>query len=505
MRLNEGTVKLLCRKQADMIIDSEGMKEIEQASGISVNELMERAGTAIADALKKEIKEGSDILILCGKGNNGGDGFVIARLLSKQYHVHVCLADGKPVTPAAKAMHRRLPKKCIIKAEDIDAVLTQCDAVVDAVYGFGYHGSLSSDMKNLFRKVSASGKPVYAVDVNSGCECDTGRTHTGALHSTITYAIDCCKPFHVMYKDHHMFDRVELVSLNLPHDKGTTYTEMDEDSFFAHFPKKNDNAYKGTYGKTLLISGSYGMAGAACLNILGAKTMGASYIESALPDEVYPIVASHFITPVFHPFGHESWHEVLEPLVHSAKATAFGSGCVYMDRKEDILDLVLQNATGPVVLDAEALRLLKHNTWVLRFAHSPVILTPHIGEFSDLSGLPTEVILADRFNVLKKFARENGVIVVLKDPHTVVASPSGDIYINQTGNQALAQAGSGDVLTGIMAALLTMTSDVWTAVCMAVWIHGKLSELGTEKHSIQGFSLEEYPSLMDAYFKQHGF
>lgn len=485
-----------------MIIDCEGMKKLEAASGISVNELMEQAGAAISEKLKQQITPGKMILILVGKGNNGGDGFVIAHHLATEYSIRVFLADGKPVSKAAAAAFCKVPEECILAEKELDSVLSACDAVVDAVYGFGYHGSLSREIKALFARVEASGKPVYAVDINSGCECDSGKAHTSALHSRITYAIGCYKPFHEMRKDHHMFEQCVLIPLSLPHGSPSHYTEMDEETFFSRFPKKKDNAYKGTYGRTLLISGSYGMAGAACLNILGARTMGAAYIDSALPDEIYPIAASHFITPVFHPFAHETWHEVLEPLISHAKSIAFGSGAVYMDRKEDILDLVLQNACGPVVLDAEALRLLRHNTWVLRFARSPVILTPHIGEFADLSGIPAEAILDDRFTILKKFAKENGVIIVLKDPHTVAVSPTGEIYINQSGNQALAQAGSGDILTGIMAALLTMTTDVWSAVCMAVWIHGKLAELGSTRHSIQGFQLEEYPQLMDELFRK---
>jgi NAD(P)H-hydrate epimerase len=280
---------------------------------------------------------------------------------------------------------------------------------------------------------------------------------------------------------------------------------MNEELFFRNFPKKPDNAYKGTYGKTLLAGGSWGTAGALSLNIIGAKTVGAPYIDVLLPDSIYPILASQHITPVFHPFAHNTMQYVADPLIHNARAIAYGSGAVWFDKKEDCLDLILQNSSVPVILDAEALRLLEHNTYLLKFVRVPVIITPHIGEFAGLLNLPAETILGRKMEYASRFAKENNVIVVLKGPSTIVVSPLGDTYINNTGNQALAQAGSGDLMTGIMAGILTFTKDVFTAVCMAVWLHGRLAEIGTEEHSCQNFPLECYPELMDRLFRKHGF
>ncbi len=488
-----------------MIIDRQGMIKIEEESGLSVSALMKKAGTAIADALRNEIPLHAHIVFLAGKGNNGGDALVAANELSTDYKCSVYLCDGKITSKTALSMQKKLPKEMFMTERQFHAALKKCDAVVDGVYGFSFHGPLKKEVRDIFRLVNESGKPVYSIDINSGCESDSGRCDVNAIRSKITYALDCYKPFHMFKKDHNRFERVELLSMDLPHPPTGLYHEMDEETFFKNFPHRPENAYKGIYGKILLVSGCYGMAGASCLNIIGANTIGASYINAAVPEEIYPIVASKFNTPVFHPFAEHSYYEVLEPLISEAKAIGFGSGAVYMTHKENILDLLLQNARSPIVLDAEALRLLKHNTYILRFAKAPVILTPHIGEFSYFTGLPIEVIQDDKVNIAKAFAKENRCIVVLKGPHTIVASPAGDIYINQSGNQALAQAGSGDLLTGIMTALLSLTSDVYTAVCMAVWVHGKLSELGTKDHSIQGFKLERFPELMDELLYKHGF
>ena len=488
-----------------MITDRKGMIEIEAASGIPVSELMERVGSAIADRVRRELEPGKSILILCGKGNNGGDGFVVCRDLAKEYRCRVFLADGKPVSDAAKRARRRLPRNSEITPDELSNEIANADLILDAVYGFSFHGALPAHLKRLFSDINRAGRTVWSIDINSGCECDSDAGDSDAIRSDLTLAIDCYKPFHLLRKEHHMFQKCELLPLNLPHPQYTRFLEMDEETFFASFPHKSENAYKGSFGKTLIVGGCYGMAGALGLNLLGAKTVGAPYITAAIPEEIYPSAASFALTPVFHPFGQHSWHDVIEPLINDCSAIAFGSGANYMHHKEDVLDLILQESRVPVVLDAAALRLLSHNMFILRFAKAPVILTPHIGEFAAVTGLPVSVIRDQKIKTASAFARDYHVTVVLKGVNTIAAFPDGSLYINQSGNPALAQAGAGDLLAGILAGILTMTRDVDTAVCMAVWLHGYLADLGIQEHSVQGFPLDSYPELMDRLFKKHGF
>ncbi len=487
-----------------MIIDSDGMKKIEKASGIPVSDLMEKAGKACAEQLMKDTAEGSRILILAGKGNNGGDGFVAARLLQDSRTIHIYLTDGEPKTEAARAAYKKLSKTLFIGKRKFPEILTQCDYVVDAVYGFGFKGTLSAETKKIFKEVNASRKPVFSIDINSGCEADSGHCDKDAVLSAVTYALDCYKPFHMLRKEHAKFREARLLPLGLPHDIPSSYHEMNEEIFFRNFPVKAENSYKATFGKTLLACGSKGMAGAACYNILGARTAGASYLYAAVPEDIYAITASHFMSPVFKPFDEKNWKEVLEPLIKDVRSIGFGSGAVNMPHKQDIMDMILQEASVPVVLDAEALRLLVHNTYLLRFVREPVILTPHIGEFAALANLPAEAVRDHPVTSAVQFAKDYKCTLVLKGANTIAVSAAGDVYINQTGNQALAQAGSGDLLTGIMTAVLSMTADVFTGVCMSVWLHGYLADLGIQSHSIQAFPLEAYPQLMDLLFRKHG-
>ncbi len=487
-----------------MIVDHECMQAIEKASGLTVIKMMESAGTACAAEISADFPDVKNILILAGKGNNGGDGFVIARLL-KDKHVRVYLADGAPKSKEAISQYRKLPEDIFIKDKSFSIELKKADLVIDAVYGFSFHGFLDQEIKKIFKEVNESNKKIVSIDINSGCESDSGFCDSDAIRSEITLALDCWKPFHMLRKNHQRFKEKKLLSLNLPHPDHSNYYEMNEDLFFQNFPKKEEDAYKGSFGKAELIGGCWGMAGALSLNIIGAMTVGVSYLQVVLPEEIYTISASQFIQPVFHPFGHETWHDVISGAMDSVRSVGFGSGCVYMDHKEDILDLILQECHCPVVLDAEALRLLKHNTYVLRFIKAPVILTPHIQEFADLVNQPISAVKDNPLPLALKFAKDYGVIVVLKSPNTIVVSPSGDIYINQSGNQGLAQAGSGDLLTGIMTGLLSMTRDVFTAVCMAVWLHGYLADLGVQHHSRANLKLSSYPEIMDELFMKHGF
>lgn len=487
-----------------MITNANGMKEIEKASGLTVYRLMENAGTALADALRATVPLKSRICILAGNGNNGGDGLVIARLLQEDYRVCVLMVSGEPKTKEALRNYRKLAKELFPAEKNWKKKIEQADVIIDAVYGFGYHGGLPRAAADLFDFINDHNRKVYAVDINSGCEADSGHCDPHALRSTVTYALDCYKPFHMLRKEHRMFDECICLDLHLPHSS-SPYLTMDEDTFFAHFPKKPESSYKGTYGKTLLVGGCFGMAGAISLNIYGAKTLGAPYINCVLPEEIYNIVSTQHVTTVFHPFGHNTVLQVLEPLVADARVCAFGSGCACMDRKNDVLDYILQNCHAPIILDAAAIRLLKQNTWVLRFTNAPVILTPHLGEFADLVNQPTAYIEEHKMECAMKFAKENKVIVVLKGPNTIAAFPNGEVYINQSGNQALAQAGAGDLLTGILAGTLTFTTDITSAVCMGIWLHGYLADLGIQEYSRQNFPLEKYPEIMDHLFMKHGY
>lgn len=290
------------------------------------------------------------------------------------------------------------------------------------------------------------------------------------------------------------------------------HKDMEEFKFFNMFPKKPEDANKGTFGKILLISGSYGMAGAASLNIIGAKSLGASYIHVALSEDIYPIVAVQHITPVYHPFSEmktdapaKDAEDVVSSLLPGMKAVCFGSGAVNNFAKTRIFNVLNNECKVPLVLDAEALKLIKWSGDDLNTFKCPVIMTPHQGEFSALSEISLATVTDQPVACATAYAADKNVIMVLKGPKTVVAAPDGRYYINKTGNNALAQAGSGDVLAGMMTAMLSFVEDPFDAACMAVYMHGRIADLGIEGHSRLYFRLEEYPQIADGIFFRRGF
>lgn len=486
-----------------MIIDRRKMIETEQNSGESPLSLMMIAGQKVADFIEREYLRAKRILVLVGNGNNGGDGLVAAAFLKEKYFVSIFMIHGQPKTQPAKEIYEKTDHSCFIREYELKDACQQSDLILDAVYGFSFHGNLPEHTASVFRIINQYSEKILSIDINSGCECDSGFCDRDAIVSKITLALQYRKPFHALRKEHHMFEKCVVLDLDIGNCENSSYQEMNQELFFASFPKKDENAYKGTFGKTLLIAGSYGMAGAARLNILGAQTIGCPYLEVGVHDCIYPITASSFLTPVFHPFHAENKEDILLPVIRDAGAIAYGSGCTNLDCKTEVMDMVLLNSSCPVVLDAEGIRQLVNNTYLLRFVHVPVILTPHIGEFAALINKPREYVQEHREECASQFAEKFHVFVVLKGANTIVVSPDHQKYINESGCQALAQAGSGDLLTGMIAGILTFQRNIFKALKMAVWLHGYLSEYGLKYHSMQNFPLSCYPELMDELFRIH--
>ncbi|MBR2596177.1 MAG: NAD(P)H-hydrate dehydratase, partial [Solobacterium sp.] len=359
-------------------------------------------------------------------------------------------------------------------------------------------------MRPLFRTVNQTDKMIISIDINSGCECDSGRCDPDAIRSDLTLALDCYKPFHMLRKHHHMFQAAELIPLGLPHEHVQGLTEMDEDRFLAVYPERDENAYKGTYGKTFIIAGSRGMAGALCLNLIGARTAGAGYVCCLCDESIYPLAAARCLTPVFYPLGNDiDRQNALQAVLKQASSVSFGSGVNRLPGREEILDTLLAQCRVPLVLDAEGLRMIG-SPERLKQAGCPLILTPHIGEFSALSHMSAEEIETDRIAAAARFAKEYNVVLVLKGAHTIVASPKGDLYINQSGNAALAQAGSGDLLTGMIAGLLPQIGDVYMSTVAAVWLHGHLADMALQDRAVNMVNLDSWPELMNDFLFRCG-
>ena len=275
---------------------------------------------------------------------------------------------------------------------------------------------------------------------------------------------------------------------------------MDKETFFAHYPLRAKDSNKFDNGRILLIAGSEGIAGAAVLNISGAEAVGTSYIHCLLPADVYPIVATNKITTVYHPDSLASGRFLDDlSLYDKVDAIAIGSGLDHHPFRKQYLRCVLENFKGPIIADAQALKLLADDPALFKLSDK-LILTPHLGEFSLLTGMDKQTIEEHKIEIAGNFAVTNQVDLVLKGSKTLCISKDGDLYINDSGNQALARAGSGDILTGMICGLCALYADYHTAVKDAVWLHGHLADEALGEHSIEVFDLLKYPEYADAFF-----
>lgn len=275
---------------------------------------------------------------------------------------------------------------------------------------------------------------------------------------------------------------------------------MNKETFFSHYPKRKADSNKYDNGVAAFVSGSSGMAGAAALNLTGARSVGCSFIHSFVPASIYPIVSMKEMTAVYHVYEEEDRYLFeKDDFMAKVKAIGFGSGMDNCGRAADYLREVLSYTDVPLIVDAYGLRLFaKDASFYGRHPH--MIFTPHLGEFSALCGLEIETIKRNREEIALEFARERNVTLVLKGPETLVVSPNGKICRNNSGNAALARAGSGDVLTGMICGLCSLYEESLDAVADAVWLHGFLCDQAMKEHSAELFDLFSYPVLADGFF-----
>ncbi|MGN0479548.1 MAG: NAD(P)H-hydrate dehydratase, partial [Hominenteromicrobium sp.] len=463
-------------------------------SGVSMETLMENAGAACAAFIEEKMAvRGKKAVILCGKGNNGGDGFVIARLLSKAgAGVTVVLMQGAPASALAKQAYDKMHKGIeIILAKHAARAVDTADLIVDAVFGFSFHGKLPAVMEPLIERANASKALRVAVDVPSGAQCDTGAVEGVCFRAQYTVTFTAMKPAGVVYPaaGYSGLTVVRQVGIKreflqmLPCDTES----VPLGSLCPLFPKRDPESHKGTYGRLLMLCGSIGMAGACMMAARAALRSGVGLLNIAVPHALYPILAPAVPEAVFTLYDpDETLGPRLAEAIQKADACLVGCGLGTAPYAERIVQTVLESARCPVVLDADALNILAKAPEKLLIPHAPVIVTPHPGEMSRLCGKPMADIRADRIRTAKEFAAKYRVITVLKGAGTVTAAPDGEVRINTTGNAGMAKGGSGDVLAGMTGSLLAQGMKPFEAAYAAVCIHGAAGDRCAEKRSEHG-------------------
>ena len=481
-----------------LVVTSEQMRELDrltiQKYGTPSLTLMERAGEGIAAAILERfapaVKQG--VLIVAGKGNNGGDGLVVARLLKKKRIpcAVALLARRDELTPDA-AHNLRAWVKLKGKVSEIDLsnldLLTQGIAknglLLDAILGTGAKNAVTGLFAAAITLMNASGLPTVAVDIPSGMDSDTGRPLGVAIQAEMTVSLGYPKLGEVIHPGLNHVGELVVADIGIDEravsEVAPKIELLDRDTVSWLVPRRRADTHKGSYGHLLVVAGARGKTGAAILACRAAMRTGAGLVTLAAPRALNAIFASALVEAMTEPLGGES-SEQFETLTHAdwrrlleRKSTLlFGPGIGVSEATQSATHWLLRNLELPWVIDADGLNNLVLELDHLRQAKTPPILTPHPGEMARLVAKDTAAVNADRVEVARKFATAHRCHVVLKGARTVIATANGKVFINPTGNPGMASGGMGDVLAGIIAALLGQGLSAEDAMKLGVYLHG---------------------------------
>ena len=462
---------------------------------ISYIRLMENAGTVCAEEIMKITPKGSYISILCGSGNNGGDGFVISGILAAHgISSAVILIDGEPRTDCAKHHFSRLYGAKIMdwakhRESCCDQIL-RSDVVIDCIYGTGFHGTLPEAAADAIR--FANNCPIrVAVDVPSGVNSDTGEMDNGCFAPTHTLILAAIKKGLLALPCNDHIGETKLLDIGIDDSCYEEYiAAITGDEFRNPFAKRIRSSHKGQYGKLLNIAGCINYNGAAALSTKAALRAGVGLCVLAAPRSVVNIIASAVHETTYLPLPEnengavgDSAETLIAAALADEKLTAVSIGCGMgnSETTRKIAETVIKNAACPIIIDADGINSIAANIDILKERKSDIILTPHVMEFSRISGLSVSEIQGDRIKAAKDFSEKYGVTLVLKGANTVIAGSDGSLYVNTCGNPGLAKGGSGDVLTGIIASITAQGIPPVTAAASGVYCHALASDILLER------------------------
>ncbi|WNS41814.1 NAD(P)H-hydrate dehydratase [Paenibacillus sp. MMS20-IR301] len=459
--------------------------------------------TVSADpALALESAGSEHWLVLVGKGNNGGDGLAAARTLREAGIAVTLVYAAAPESLAGEAALQRdaaaaLGLPAVVCGRDrLD--FAACSGIVDALLGTGSAGAPRGAYAELIAAANASGKPVVSADIPSGLDADTGETHEPCIHAAVTVCLAFLKRGLLQYPGAEAAGRVVVRSIGIPaalaRESGAEASLLTPEVLRTRLQvdvsrRRSPEGHKGTYGHVLLAAGSLRMSGAGLLAARAALRAGCGLVTWALPERLLPYVIGNVPEVMLAPVagGSGEWNastsaEVLR-LSGSRDAIAVGPGLGRFASDTEWLRSLWEGTGSPMVIDADALNILAdagYGSWSRR---QQVILTPHPGEMARLAGISTAEVQRDRIGIALSYAREHGVILVLKGAHTVIATPEGQAYINITGHPGMGTGGAGDVLTGIISGLLAQGLNAAQAAAFGVYLHGLAGERAALKRN----------------------
>jgi NAD(P)H-hydrate epimerase len=487
--------------------------------------LMERAGSGTADFIEKHFGPlaGKPITIVCGKGNNGGDGLVVARLLRQRRALVtvVLLAPPPELSRDAKVMYRRWLRvggtsasKSFKSSDDARVLFRNSALILDALLGTGLSTPITGAYRQAIRLMNEAARPIVAVDMPSGIHADDGALLGEAVRATATVTFGLPKLGLYMGAGIDHAGLIHVVDIGIPavyvNEIENRTQLITKDMVKAALPRRSASSHKGTYGHAGILAGSTGKTGAAALAAKAALRTGAGLVTVGVPASVNDVLEAKLLEAMTLPLpdttvgtlGRSAFDRILA-FIQARTAVAIGPGLSTHPETVELVQSLMKHLDRPAVLDADGLNALAGRASLLTECKTPPILTPHPGEMARLEvGATSQSVNADRLGTTRRFARERGVFVVLKGARTVVGRPDGLLMICPTGNPGMATAGTGDVLTGMLVGLLAQGVPSWEAACAAVYLHGAAGDLAAARLGMAGMIagdlIEQIPYAIEA-------
>jgi NAD(P)H-hydrate epimerase len=510
------------------LVTAQEMKDMDRLTiesfGIPGIVLMESAGRGTVDALFRHFSDVGHmkIGIAAGRGNNGGDGFVIARYLAS-HHIDLAvylLSQRESVRGDAAANLRLLDQMGITVHEVPDMAafefhkgqMRQCDLWVDAMLGTG----LKADVRGLFKEIieflNTLQRPIIAVDIPSGLDSDSGKPRGCCIKATVTVTFGLPKIGHVVSPGTEFVGTLEVVDIGIPPtvvDKvGPKYHLLTREMIRACIKSRALQSHKGTTGHLLVIGGSPGKTGAAVMTSHAAMRVGAGLVTLGIPESLNMAMESQLIEVMTVPLPENanqtlglSAYKKIMGLLENKKGLAIGPGLGTATPTQNLVRRLIQTSPVPVVIDADGLNSIVGGLECLRDLKVPVVMTPHPGEMARLVGTTPSRVQQKRGREASKFSKNHKAYVVLKGAKTVVAHPDGTVFINPTGNPGMASGGMGDVLTGMIAGLIVQGLSVGEAINAGVFLHGRSADFLARSVGPVGFLASDVIEVLPGQIK----
>ncbi|MCD6083150.1 NAD(P)H-hydrate dehydratase [Candidatus Aerophobetes bacterium] len=468
--------------------------------------LMENAGEAVYFTILREFgTRNKKFIVLCGTGNNGGDGLVVARKLhSNGAKVKVLFLGKKAKLKGAakknlKIISRMLIETCEVNStEKVKSALSYADAIVDAIFGTGLTREVTGIYKDAIKLVNESKKMVFSVDIPSGINGDTGQVMGIAIKADCTITFGLPKIGNVLYPGYEHCGKLYLSHISFPPSLYNSDSLKVEINSLIELPERKRDTHKGSYGKALFIAGSSSYLGAPYFSALSFLKAGGGLSYLAAPSSISPFLAGKASELVLAPqeeteagsIALRSESRLLE-LSEKVDLVIMGPGLSLNEETQELARRLARKIKKPLIIDGDGISAISQDLEVIREREEKTILTPHVGEMSRITRTKIEEIRKNKIDILQKTAQDLSSIIVLKGAHSLIGYPDARVYVNMSGNPGMATAGSGDVLTGTIAAMFGLGLSIEDAVRIGVFMHGFSGDLAAKDKGEDGMTAQD--------------